>query len=316
MIRTLALRCLATALLAAAALPAWAMPSLRSEVTVNAAIVTVGDMFEDAGRLAELALFRAPQPGTTGVVDLRAIRAAANRIGLAEFENIGIISVPVTRASVTIDTPALGRMIEETLGARGLVPAGAAVELSFDRPDLAFQAEIGDTPARLLSLRYLPGSTSFLARFQIAGTDMPVDVTGNLDLMIEAPHLAGPRAAGTVLTADDIVMKKVPLRYADNTGIVSLDQLLGQQLERPGRANLMLRVGDVVAPQVVARNQMVTVVLRSGPMTLTVKGQALNAASQGQPVQVLNTATRKILSGVALSDGAVEITNTLNVAGL
>ena len=92
--------------------------------------------------------------------------------------------------------------------------------------------------------------------------------------------------------------------------------MLGQQLERPGRANLMLRVGDVVAPQVVARNQMVTVVLRSGPMTLTVKGQALNAASQGQPVQVLNTATRKILSGVALSDGAVEITNTLNVAGL
>lgn len=316
MIRTLALRCLATALFATAALPAWAMPSLRPEVTVNSAIVTVGDMFEDAGGLAELALFRAPQPGTTGVVDLRAIRAAANRIGLVEFENIGIISVPVTRASVTIDTPALGRMIEDSLVSRGLVPAGASIELSFDRADLAFQAEIGDAPAKLLSLRYLPGSTGFLARFQIAGTDLPVDVTGQLELMIEAPHLAGPRAAGTVLTADDIVMKKVPLRYADNTGIVSLDQLLGKQLERPGRANLMLRAGDVVAPQVVARNQMVTVVLRSGPMTLTVKGQALNAASQGQPVQVLNTATKKILSGVALSDGAVEITNTLNVAGL
>ena len=316
MIRTFALRCLATALLATAALPAWATPSLRPEVTVNAAIVTVGDMFEDAGALAELALFRAPQPGTTGVVDLRSIRAAASRIGLVEFENIGIISVPVTRASVTIDTPALGRMIEDNLHARGFVPAGASLALSFDRPDLAFQAEIGDEPAKLLSLRYLPGSTGFLARFQIAGTDMPVDVTGNLDLMIEAPHLVRPRAAGTVLTADDIVMKRVPLRFADNTGVVSLDQLVGKQLERAGRADLMLRAGDVVDPQVVARNQMVTVILRSGPMTLTVKGQALNAASQGQPVQVLNTASKKILSGVALPDGAVEITSTINVAGL
>ena len=59
-------------------------------------------------------------------------------------------------------------------------------------------------------------------------------------------------------------------------------------LERAGRADLMLRAGDVVDPQVVARNQMVTVILRSGPMTLTVKGQALNAASQGQPVRRLN----------------------------
>lgn len=316
MIRTFALRCLATALLATAALPAWATPSLRPEVTVNAAIVTVGDMFEDAGALAELALFRAPQPGTTGVVDLRSIRAAASRIGLVEFENIGIISVPVTRASVTIDTPALGQMIEDNLHARGFVPAGASLALSFDRPDLAFQAEIGDEPAKLLSLRYLPGSTGFLARFQIAGTDMPVDVTGNLDLMIEAPHLVRARAAGTVLTADDIVMKRVPLRFADNTGVVSLDQLVGKQLERAGRADLMLRAGDVVDPQVVARNQMVTVILRSGPMTLTVKGQALNAASQGQSVQVLNTASKKILSGVALPDGAVEITSTINVAGL
>ena len=51
-------------------------------------------------------------------------------------------------------------------------------------------------------------------------------------------------------------------------------------------------------------------------MTLTVRGQALNAAAAGQPVQVLNSVSRKILHGVALPSGAVEITNTINVAGL
>lgn len=304
------------ALAAALSGTAMAAPSLRSEVTVNAPIVTVGDMFDDAGSFAELALFRAPLPGTTGTVDLRSVTQAAERVGLADFENIGIISVRVSRAATTVDAPVLSKLIEADLAHRGIVSPGVSVDLSFDRPDIAFNAEVVETPAKLLSLRYTPGSDAFVARFQIAGTDKPEDVTGRLELMIEAPHLVAPRPAGTVLTADDIEMKRVPLRYAENTGIVQLDQLIGKQLDRPGRGGLMLRAGDVSDPIIIARNQMVTVVLKTGPMTLTVKGQALNAASVGQPVQVLNPISKKILSGTALDTGAVEMTTTLNVAGL
>ena len=123
-------------------------------------------------------------------------------------------------------------------------------------------------------------------------------------------------AAGTVLTPSDIEMKMVPLKYAESTGIVSLDPLVGTQLDRSGRAGLMLRAGDVEDPQVVTRTQMVTVYLKSGPMTLTVKGQALNNAAAGQPVQVMNTASKKIVIGTALPNGGVEMTTTTNVAGL
>ena len=78
----------------------------------------------------------------------------------------------------------------------------------------------------------------------------------------------------------------------------------------------MLRASDVTEPLVVERNALVTVVLNTGPMTLTVKGQALNAAAAGETVQVLNSVSRKILIGTALPSGAVAITNTINVAGL
>jgi flagella basal body P-ring formation protein FlgA len=78
----------------------------------------------------------------------------------------------------------------------------------------------------------------------------------------------------------------------------------------------MLKASDVTEPEVVQRNSLVTVYLRSGPMTLTVKGQALNNASIGQPVQVLNPVSKKILHGVAMPNGGVGITSTLNVAGL
>ena len=80
----------------------------------------------------------------------------------------------------------------------------------------------------------------------------------------------------------------------------------------------MLKASDVTEPKVVLRNTLVTVVLRSGPMTLTVKGTSLSTAAVGEPVDVLNTVTKKILHGIARPDGAVEIVTatTTNVAGL
>ena len=37
-----------------------AVPTLKGEITVNKAIVTIGDMFVDAGALAETGIFMAP----------------------------------------------------------------------------------------------------------------------------------------------------------------------------------------------------------------------------------------------------------------
>lgn len=295
---------------------ALAAPSLKADITVISGIVTVGDMFDDAGSLAETALFRAPKPGTTGIVDLNAVRQAAKLAGLTEFENVGITRVRVSRAATMIDEPMLADMVSADLSSRGIIQNDVTPELVFDTQNLSFSAEAVAEPIKLISLRYTPENNAFAARFEIAGTDLPVDVTGRIELMIETPHLINARPAGTVLEPSDIEMKRVPLKFAESTGIVRMDQLVGKQLERSARAGLMLRAGDVSEPLVVSRNQMVTVYLRSGPMTLTVKGQALGNASAGQPVQVLNTASKKILSGTALPNGGVEITSVLNVAGL
>jgi flagella basal body P-ring formation protein FlgA len=312
LLKTLALAALGISLSTAAL----ALPSLKGDVVVTAEIVTVGDMFDDAGALAELAMFRAPKPGTTGMVELNAVTHAAKLIGLTEFENVGIARVRVSRAASIVDATVLEAMVTQDLRGRGIVPADVTPDLSFDTPNLSFNAEAIAEPVKLINVRYMPGNSAFSARFQIAGTDLPVDVTGHIEMMVEAPHLVGTRPAGTVLTPSDIEMKLVPLKYAESTGVVTMDQLVGKQLERSARAGLMLRARDVADPQVVARNQIVTVYLKTGPMTLTVKGQALNNAAAGQSVQVMNTASKKIVIGTALPNGGVEMTSTLNMAGL
>jgi flagella basal body P-ring formation protein FlgA len=309
---------LIAAAFAAATGAALAAPVLRAEVTVTGSVVTVGDMFMEPGDFAEMALFRAPAPGTTGTVSLEAVKQAADIAGLGDYDAGSVQRVRVARAATVVDAAMLTGLITADLVSRGIVTEGVHVEARFDTPDIAFNAEAVETPVKLVNLRYTPANGGFSARFMIAGTDAPVDVGGRVDLMVEAPHLVATRAAGTILSASDVEMRLIPLRQAEGSGAASLEQLIGKQLTRQSRSGMLLRASDVQEPRVVERNAVVTVILNQGAMTLTVKGQALNAAAVGEPVQVLNSVSRKILFGVALGNGAVSVSpnTTINVAGL
>ena len=305
---------LATLLPATSAL---AVPTLKGDITVNKAIVTIGDMFDDAGNLAETGIFMAPAPGTTGIVPLADLTRAATMAGLTEFENVGYSRVRVARASTLVDAAMLDALIDADLQRRGIVSGEVTAELRFDVADVSYNAEAVAAPATLVSLRYTPGNNGFSARFMIAGIDEPVDLDGSIQLMTKAPRLAKTLPTGAILTQADFELADVPLATADAGGYADISQLIGKQLVRQARGGIMLKATDVTEPKVVTRNSLVTVVLKSGPMTLTVKGTALTTAAVGEPVDVLNTVTKKILHGVARSDGAVEIvTATTHVAGL
>jgi flagella basal body P-ring formation protein FlgA len=306
------------ALFAATATAAQAVPVLKSEVTVVSAIVTVGDMFDNPGQHAETALFRAPAPGTTGTVSLEAVQQAAAIAGLGDYDASNVLRVRVARTASIIDGTVLAGLITDDLKSRGIVHDGISVDARFDTPDIAFNAEAVDVPVKLVTLRYTPANGAFTARFMIAGTDEPVDVTGRVEFMVEAPHLVSTKAAGSVLSSDDVEMRLIPLRQAEGSGAASLDQLIGKQLTRQSRGGMLLRASDVTERRVIDRNAVVTVILNQGAMTLTVKGQALNGAAEGQPVQVLNSVSRKILFGTAMPNGTVVVTSNanFNVAGL
>jgi flagella basal body P-ring formation protein FlgA len=306
------------ALLSLLATAAQAAPVLKAEVSVNRPIVTVGDMFDDAGLMAERGLFRAPAPGTTGIVSLDAIRAAARAIGLTDYSTDNVISVRVERPAAIVDAALLGDLIEIELGHRGLMQPGVELVARFDGAP-SFKAEAVAVPATLSTLNYQAGSSMFSARFTVEGMEMPVDVSGRLDFMVEVPHLSATLQAGAIITSADVEMKPVSLALADSTGVTSFEDIVGKQLRRNTREGMMLKSSDVVEPLAVKRNTQVTVLLRTGPMTLTVIGQSLGDAAAGQTVQVMNSVSRKILTGVATQSGAVEITTAagqLKVAGL
>lgn len=296
---------------------AFGAPILRGDITVVSPVVTAGDMFDNAGALAETAIFGAPAPGTTGTVDLDAIRAAAARIGITDFGTNGLPSVRVSRAAAVVDEQLIKDMITADLTARGILTPGMHADILLSREIDPIQVSAQGEAARLDNLRYHPSRSDFSARFLLSGAPKQLDVQGSIVMTIDAPHLAANLAAGTVLMPDHIVMRPIPLRDADGLGIVPLDQLVGKALRRQSRDGMVLRAADITEPLAVSKNDLVTIVYRSGPMTLTVKGQAVTSAAKDAPLQVLNLMSKRIISATAIAPGTVQVTAApLALAGL
>jgi flagella basal body P-ring formation protein FlgA len=245
------------------------------------------------------------------------IRMAALKAGLVGFDDSGATVVEVSRLAKPVDQPMLNALLTTELGNRHILADGVTPEISFDLFPPNLNAAAVTAPAQLVNMRYLPDTGFFSARFQLAGQPLPLDLTGRVDLMVQAPQLVETLAAGSILKDSDIVMQPVPLRLAQNGNIATVDQLVGKQLQRQSRAGMVLKVSDVADPQLIGRSDVVTVYLHAGPLTLTIKGTALNSASLGQPVSVMNAVSKKMVRGVARADGAVEVTTgPVSVAGL
>lgn len=290
---------------------AFAMPTLKSQAIVHTDIVTGADLFDNAGAYAEEAMFRAPKPGTAGDVTIEMVKMAANRIGIDQFDPMGLNAIRVARSGVLIGQDAMNAAIAGHLLLNGVLRDGMQVNSNLATQIPVIYAETGVEPLALDQFNFFPANNSFSARFRVAGHATPINVSGSLFFTIEVPHLARSIEAGEILKPTDITMRPISAQIADTTGILNVEQLIGKQTRRPLREGLLLRASDVDEPTVIARNETITVVLQHGSMTLTVKGQALSEASAGETISVLNLMSNRVISGIATAPGVVQIPSAL-----
>src|SRR5246127_1210109 len=75
------------------------VPVLRASVTVESDIVRVGDMVENAGTAAQIAIYRAPDLGTTGSLPTAQVIAALQAHQVIGVDTRDIKTISVTRLS-------------------------------------------------------------------------------------------------------------------------------------------------------------------------------------------------------------------------
>jgi flagella basal body P-ring formation protein FlgA len=72
----------------------------------------------------------------------------------------------------------------------------------------------------------------------------------------------------------------------------------------PGRP---IRAGDLRAPAVIDRNEVVTLQYRAGAISIVTEGRALDRAAEGERLRILNLSSRVTVTAVAIGPGLAEV---------
>ncbi len=287
-----------------------ALPALKASVTVSSDVVRIGDLVENAGPVADIPIFRAPDLGTTGAVATERVVEAIRPHQLIDIDTRGLTQIVVTRASRTIAPQEISEAVAQALAGRYGLGAARNLEVSFDQDVRALEIEPNVGGAlQVAAVNYDPRSARFDVTLDLPGSvalrRQATRYTGTAIETVDAVAVDHPVERGQVLQAADLVTVRRP--KAEAGGLVTMSAAVGfaaRQSLRPGQP---LRTADLMKPQIVQHNDPVVIVYEAPGVMLTLRGTAQEAGALGDTIGVLNAESKRVVQGVVIGPGRVAV---------
>lgn len=306
---------LASAIQAAAAIPT---PVLRDHVDVTDEMVRIGDLIDNAGDAAQIAIYRAPDPGTTGTLPATQLLDVLRAHQVIGVETHGIRNVAVTRLARTLEPDDIELQIAVALEHRNGLGDARDLLLTFDKDLKAIHLDAANSGAiNPVVTRLDPRNGRFDVTLEVGNDSGAAPArlrfTGTAVETVEAAVLARDIDRNTLLKFSDIVIERRP-KAEVGTHAASRDHVVGMQTRRRMRAGQALRDIDLTRPDLVQRDQAVTLIYQTAGIYLTVRGKATEAGTEGDVVSVLNLQSNRTISGVVIGRGQVSVSPAAPVA--
>src|SRR6267378_5183428 len=261
---------LATALLAA--IPAAALaqvrddviaaPVLRASVIVSGELVRIGDVIDNAGTAARIAIYRAPDLGTTGSLPTAQVISALRAHQVIGVDTRDISAVSVTRLARTLGGKDIELQVARALEHRNGLGDAANLSMTFDRDVQDLKLDASNSGAmQPVSTRYESRSNRFDVTLEIANDNVATPTrlrfTGTAIETVEAAVLTRGVERNEVIKSSDVVVERRPKAEVGGD-VATRDRAVGMQARKQLRAGQALRVADLAKPDLVQRDQSVT----------------------------------------------------------
>jgi flagella basal body P-ring formation protein FlgA len=310
---------LATALLAASVAAAFAqareeiiaVPVLRGNITVSGDLVRIGDVIDNAGSSAQIAIYRAPDLGTTGAIPVAQVLNALRAHQVIGVDTRELKEISVTRLARTLEGKDIELQVAHALERRNGLGEAANLSLTFDRDPGDIKLDASNTGGlQPAAVRYEPRNNRFDVTFEIANENAAAPAklrfTGTAIETVEAAVLVRNVERNELLKSSDVVVERRPKTDVGGDA-ASRDRSVGMQARKQLRAGQALKVADLAKPDLVQRDQNVTLIYDTAGLYITVRGKALDSGTEGDVVSVLNLQSKRTVSGVVTGRGQVSI---------
>jgi flagella basal body P-ring formation protein FlgA len=288
-----------------------AAPVLRAQVTVESDIVRIGDMIENAGSASQIAIYRSPDLGTTGTLPTAQVISTLQAHQVIGVDTRDIKSVAVTRLARTLESKEIESQVARAIEHRGGLGDAANLSLTFDRDVQDVRLEAWNNgPLQPASVRYEPRSGRFDVSFEIANDTnnnrTKLRFTGIAVEMLEAAILTRNVERGDVLKASDVITERRPKAEVGNDAALR-GHAVGMQMRKGLRAGQALRVADIGKPDLVQKDDNVTLIYEAAGIYLTARGKAVDNGTDGDTVTVLNLQSKRTITGTVVGRDQVAI---------
>jgi flagella basal body P-ring formation protein FlgA len=288
-----------------------ATPVLRANVAVAGDLVRIGDVIDNAGSSGKIAIYRAPDLGTTGTLSTAQVLSVLRAHQVIGVDTRDVREIQVTRLARTLLPREIELAVASALEHRYGFGDAANLSLTFDRDlgDIKLEAANSGVmqPA---SVRFEPRGNRFDVTLEIAGDNVAAPTrlrfTGTVIETVEAAVLARGVERNEVIKSSDVVIERRP-KAEVGADPASRDRAVGMQARRQLRAGQAVRIADLAKPDLVQRDQSVTLIYDSPGLYLTVRGKAQDSGTEGDVVNVLNLQSKRTVAGVVTGRGQVSI---------
>ncbi len=286
-------------------------PVLKAEATVTGNLVRVGDLVENAGIIADVPIFRAPDLGSTGTVPASAVVEAVRTHALIGLDTAGISEVTVTRPSRTIPAKDVEDLVAAALSRQFALGAPKDIVVNFERELRAIQVEpTAKGEPRLAHINYDARTTRFEATVELptgATTRGLLRLTGRAAVTVEIVTVARPLDRGALIRHADLVVERRPRADVGRDILTDSSQVVGLAARNPLSPGRPLRATDLMKPELVQRGETVTLVYEVPGILLTVRGKATDAGAEGDVIGVTNEQSKRTVQGVVTGPGRVTV---------
>lgn len=122
---------------------------------------------------------------------------------------------------------------------------------------------------------------------------------------VQAETLVAARTirAQSILTAEDLAFIETSV-----AGMMSNPaEVIGMEARTILYEGRPIRPSDIGPAAIVERNAIVTLVFKSGALTITAEGRSMGRAGPGDQLRVTNLASRTTVTGIVAPDGRVHV---------
>ena len=289
-----------------------AVPTLKDTAAVEGDFVRLGDLIENIGTNAKTPVFRAPELGQSGTIQVYRVIEAARANGVSVFDTRGVSEVIITRAARTIPVAEIERAVAETAAKQIGIDDAGNVSVYFDSGMRPLVVEPNTATAlRIVQFNYDPRSQRFDASIDMPGSaaarKRAVRISGYLYESIEVPTLARAFIRGEIIRDGDIEMQRRPKAELTADIIRNSAAVIGHAARRDLRAGFPLRVSEMMKPELVGRGDTVTLTFESPGVVLSVRARAVESGTEGDVIQVINPQSKRTVQATVDGPGHVTV---------